>query len=168
MEENKEKYEHGFKVPEGYFESFEETLFENIELEKLPKKPGFGVPKGYFDNLEDTILQKVTEVNPETKVVPLFRKKAFWFAASIAACIAFVFTVFNPFGEKLVSLEELSQTEIEAYMGEDLTSLDSYDLAQVLTDEDLESLEIENNYLGDENLEDYLLDNIDDPSILIE
>ncbi len=167
MEDNKEKYEHGFKAPEGYFDKFEDNLFNLLELEDLPKESGFKVPEGYFDGLENTILQKVKEEPKETKVIPLFRRRVVWYSASVAAAVALLFTfIYNPPVEG--DEEDIPLAEIEAYIDQDIASFDSYDLAQVLTDEELEGLEIENNYLLDEDLEDYILDNLDDPTILIE
>ena len=60
------KYKSGFKVPENYFDNFDERLFKTIESETLPKETGFKVPDGYFDNLEDSLLQKLnTEEKPQ-------------------------------------------------------------------------------------------------------
>ncbi|MDC8003617.1 hypothetical protein POV27_06110 [Aureisphaera galaxeae] len=169
MEDNKEKYEHGFKVPEGYFDKMEDSLFDALELEKLPKETGFDVPKGYFDTLEDEILQKIKEEEQETKVVPLYRRKVFWYSASIAATVALLATLFfGSDGNGAMLPPDPTLAEIEAYLNEDIASFDSYELAQVLTDEDLDALEMENEILSDESLEEYLLDNIDDPTIFIE
>ncbi|GAB5399861.1 MAG: hypothetical protein Aureis2KO_14460 [Aureisphaera sp.] len=170
MEDKKDTYKHGFKVPEDYFEKMEDRVFDALDIKELPEQSGFGVPEGYFDTLEDEILQKVKVAPKETKVIPIGRKRSFWYAASIAACIAFVFAFFNPWiGEgSTTNPEEPSLAEIEAYIEEGIGSIDSYDLAQVLTDADLDALELETEYLSDESLEEYLLDNIDDPTIFIE
>ncbi|MBX2829165.1 MAG: hypothetical protein KTR22_13445 [Flavobacteriaceae bacterium] len=170
MEDNKEKYQHGFKVPEGYFDSVEDRLFDALDLEELLKETGFEVPEGYFDGLEDKILEKVQDAPQETKVISIFRQKVFWYTASVAASAAIIVMLFfKPAGgEEEMDLNEPTLAEIEAYLDQDPTAIDSYDLAQVLTDEDWEVLETENTYLDEESLEEYILDNIDDPTIFIE
>ena len=162
---NKEgKYKHGLKVPEGYFENFDERLATKISEEALPKTSGFKVPDGYFDTLEDQILQQVQK-DTIVKVVPLYKRKSVVYITSIAACLALVFAIFTPKGTDDAALEV---ADIEAYFHEGNIDYNSTDIAQLLSDADLESVTIENSDLSIESLEDYLLENIDDTTLLIE
>ena len=59
-----------FKLPEGYFEQFEDRLRDRLEageseLENSEhlKAPVFEAPEGYFDQLEDRIKAKIHEEN---------------------------------------------------------------------------------------------------------
>lgn len=49
----------GFKVPEGYFDTVEDTVLSELISKKFPKKHGFSVPKGYFDVVEDAVNSKL-------------------------------------------------------------------------------------------------------------
>jgi hypothetical protein len=161
---NEEKYKHGLKVPEGYFENFDERLATKISEDALPKTAGFKVPDGYFDSLEDKILQQVQK-DSTVKVVPLYKRKSLVYVASIAACFALVFAIFTSKGKDQPALEVAN---IEAYFFEGYIDYDSSDIAQLLSDADLESVSLENSDITLENLEDYLLENIDDTTLLIE
>ncbi|MEM7087561.1 MAG: hypothetical protein AAF489_15345 [Bacteroidota bacterium] len=159
-----EKYKHGLKVPEGYFENFEERLANKMHEEALPKTSGFKIPEGYFDVLEDQILQKIKK-EETVKVVPLYQRKSVVYITSIAACLALILTIFISQGTGEPALEV---ADIEAYFDEGNIDYDSTDIAQLLSDADLENVTLENEDISIENLEDYLLENIDDTTLLIE
>ncbi|NND63479.1 MAG: hypothetical protein HKN48_09835 [Flavobacteriaceae bacterium] len=158
------KYKHGFKTPEDYFENLEERLFTNLNSEQLPEKSGFGVPQGYFDTLEEKVMEKV-KLEAQPKVVSIFRRKTFIYAASIAACAALVFTLYTP---STITGDDIQLSEIEEYIESDQLDLDTYDIAQLLTDDDIEGLTLDEELFSEETLETYLLENIDDTSLLIE
>ncbi len=157
------KYKHGLKVPEDYFESFEERLFGKIAEEALPKKPGFKVPNDYFDGLETKILSKIKS-EKTIPVIPLYRRKAFLYATSIAACLLLAFFIF--IGETTQEVT-LDIADIEAYLDDDGLDYDAYDVAQFLNEEDLENLSLETIF-SEENLETYLLEHLDNNTLLIE
>lgn len=160
----KNTYKHGLKVPEGYFESFDERLAVKLAEETLPKESGFKVPDGYFGNLEESVLQQV-EKQTTVKVVPLYKRKSVIYITSIAACLALVLTLFTSTGTEETILEV---ADIEAYFDEGNIDYNSTDIAQLLSDADLESVTLENSDISIESLEDYLLENIDDTTLLIE
>ena len=164
MNQEEEKYKHGLKVPKGYFESFDERLADKIYEEALPKNTGFKVPDGYFDTLEDQILSQVQQ-EKIVKVVPLYKRKSVVYITSIAACLALVFAIFTPKDTDEAALEV---ADIEAYFNEGNIDYNSTDIAQLLSDDDLESVALENSDLSLESLEEYLLENIDDTTLLIE
>ena len=159
-----EKYKHGLKVPEGYFEDFDKRLASKIYEEALPKSSGFKVPDGFFDTVEDQILSHVQQ-EKIVKVVPLYKRKSVVYITSIAACLALVFTIFTP---KDTTEGALEVADIEAYFNEGNIDYNSNDIAQLLSEDDLESAALEDSDLSIESLEDYLIENIDDTTLLIE
>jgi len=161
---NEEKYNHGFKAPDDYFEDFEERLFSRLNEAELPKKHGFDVPDGYFEDLEERILQNVAK-EQTVKVIPLFKRKTLIYAASVAACAILVLSVYTGSSG---GVESLRMAEIEEYIIGDSMDLDSYDIAQLLNEYDLDNLTLEDELFSEENLEDYLLENLDDTTLLIE
>lgn len=68
-----------------------------MDLEKIHKKDlGLELPEDYFKNSKMAILEKIKE-EEKTKVIPLYRKKAVIWVASIVAVFLMVITVYNPF-----------------------------------------------------------------------
>ena len=152
----------GFKTPEGYFEGFTDDLLNKMSKEttSLPNKDGFKVPEGYFDNLNKTVLEKITE--KESKVIRLNSyKKYLYVAASVAAILILVLSIQQK-GKSSFTFDDLARTDIENYIEENELGLSSYELAEVLLTEEFEVNDILNGELDDENIIDYLEDNIDD------
>ena len=160
------KYKEGFDLPKDYFEEFENRLFNRINIESLPKNSGFKVPPGYFNDLDKKIVSSVEESN-KTKIISIVSKKALLYAVSIAACAVLIFSLIN-FNNEVMTLSDIDLTTIETYIEEGNLELTNYDLTSLLTEEDLNELTIEENIIPVELIEDYLLDNINDTSILIE
>ena len=158
------KYKHGLKAPDDYFEGFEERLFTKISEAALPGKSGLTVPEGYFDGLEEQIIQKVVQIKP-VKVIPLYKRKAFIYVASVAAAAVLVFSIFTKGTEEEFLLEI---ADIEAYFEEGGMEYNSYDIAQLLSENDLDDLSAESATFTEESLEEYLLENLDDTTLLIE
>jgi hypothetical protein len=161
------KHIHSFKTPEKYFENFDEQLFAKMEEELLPKASGFKVPENYFDNLEDRIIIKVIASEIQQKTIPLFRNKRIIWGFAIAACIAVIFTVVrtNTTSNGFTTLEFPS---IENYLDDENLDLDSYDLVELLNDEDITNLSNENKMFSEENIKNYLIENIDNANFLTE
>lgn len=152
------------KVPDDYFDNFEERLFIRLAEEELPDSPGFSVPDGYFDSVEEKVMAKLPS-EEKGKVIPFYRRRVFTYIAGAAACAVLVFSLLTNGSEDNMSLEI---ADIEAYLDEGGMDYNSYDVAQLLNDDDLESITLENEFLSEESLEDYLLENLDDTNLLIE
>lgn len=161
----KPKYTHGFKTPEGYFDQFEDRLFDQLELNELPKNTGFIVPDAYFEEFETSLDQRIA-AEKNIKVLPLYKRKSFWYAASVAACLALIVTFYpaNP----TIGSQDLQLSEIENYIESDGLDLNTYEIASLLNEEEIEELSSESEYFSEENLENYLLENLEDTSLLIE
>jgi len=61
----------GFSAPEGYFESIEETVNSKLIYDQLPDKEGFIVPEGYFDSFEDSVLAKLGKQTQQLKTAEI-------------------------------------------------------------------------------------------------
>lgn len=147
----------GFKVPKDYFETLEDQIMSNITLDtQIPKArtPGFETPKDYFNTLEDNIFNKL-ETPQETKVIPLFKKRNLLYFSSIAAVLLVMLAIFVN-----TDSEALDYDLVENYIiNEDV---DVYELATLLTDEELNNIqmEIRNSTYIEDDMESYLLDNV--------
>lgn len=158
----------GFKTPDNYFEEFEDRLFDKMNKSSLPGHHGFKTPKNYFEGLEDSILRRIQEEDKDAGVVPLFGWKTVTYAASIAACAILIFTIFNntPSSNKL--LDKLEFASIEEYFEDSSTEINANDVIALLNNEELAEMTFDSDYFSDENIEEYLLENLDDTTLLIE
>ena len=147
----------GFKVPDNYFETLEDQLFSEIKLKNTIDDAGFKIPENYLSNLENTIISKVKE-EKTGKVITLFNRKKLIYISGVAAAVLLLFTL--TFNSKSNNWNNLDFEMVENYMiTEDV--LDSYEIASLLPEEDL----VESNFIqmdfNEENIEKYLLNNLD-------
>lgn len=59
MKKKNNNNELGFEVPQGYFESTMDRLFDKVDLAQERNKSPFSVPSGYFENLEERVMNSV-------------------------------------------------------------------------------------------------------------
>ncbi len=159
---NKSDKNNDFKTPEGYFESLTDKLLDKLSKEDsiLPKEDGFTIPEGYFDSLHNNIKRKLD--GEETQVVQLHRYRKYYFAAaSIAAVVLVIFGLnWNLSGE--TTFEDLASSDIENYFEDNDLGLSSYEIAEVLPMDELDINDILETQLNENNVIEYLSDNIDD------
>ncbi|WP_051908125.1 hypothetical protein [Flavimarina sp. Hel_I_48] len=123
----------GFKIPQGYFNTFEERLMQNQMLSGISstKENGFKVPPAYFENFDVRLEDKLED----KKVVKLWyqdRRAAACFLSAVAAVfIAFLF-LWNP--EKENTLDNLSSTALSDYLIHE-------GIQELLSEEDLSTIE---------------------------
>ncbi|WP_223551591.1 MULTISPECIES: hypothetical protein [Aestuariivivens] len=156
----------GFKTPVGYFETFDDKVLSSIKPNrklKFAETSGFNVPKNYFKNLEDKLIDKVS-TNDKTKVIALFSKKQLLYASSIAAAMIVFLNVFVFNSQP--SFNTLETQTVENFLIDE--NISSYELAILLTEEELTEDTFVDYNLEKENLEEYLLNNVDIETILIE
>lgn len=173
----------GFNLPEGYFDSLEDKIsagmkpdgpLEKIKepqifqkdaqqfegLSEIGQKSGFKVPEGYFEKAELNLIgssKKRTfslSVKKDTKVI--------WYsvAASFLLFFAIKYVAVRPSD---FDFSEINQSEIETWIDADLVSFNSYDVAEVfddvnLDDYDFTDQEVE-NYIANEDIENIILQN---------
>ncbi len=155
----------GFKTPNGYLESMEQQLLDRLNEIDIPQEHGLSVPKNYFENLEDRFVSLAIDKKPIRKVVPLYARNWVPFISGIAACLVAGFFIWELY---TYDSEILAATEISAYIENGTLLVGSQDLAQLLTEEDIDELALETTFTTDENLENYLLDNIDESNLFQE
>ncbi|MDC8000439.1 hypothetical protein POV26_05290 [Aequorivita todarodis] len=165
MKENKNTS--GFKTPENYFESFEARLFCRISEENFPKSAGHKVPDGYFEQMEDRVLKTVFHSEKPAKVIPLFPKKYFGYAAAVAASLLIGFTIFNTETDNS-SLDSLQLAAIDTYIEDGNLNLDLYDLTSYLNDDDITDLNLDFQQIPESTLKNYLLEQLDEATLINE
>ena len=155
-----------FKVPTNYFDEFENHLFKKINEEVLPKNIGFKTPTGYFNKLDIKIKRKNNSKSKEGKLIPKVSKKTFMYAASIAAIVILVFSVLKN-STPVYTLEEIEISNIENFINEGNIQLKQYEISILFTDEILNNITSNQSRLSGNQLENYLLENINDLNDLL-
>lgn len=158
-----EKY-NPFKTPEDYFEGFTDKVMGRLIEEKIlmPKTDnqtnGFKVPEGYFESLNEKIL---TKVNNEIKVVKLHPYRTYYMvAASIAAMLILVLGI-DRGTTREISFDGLASSDIEKYFETNDLDLTTLEIAEVFPIDGMTIGDILNNQLNEENVIDYLNNNIE-------
>ncbi|WP_375237922.1 hypothetical protein [Aurantibacter sp.] len=156
MESKKNTNNSGFKIPKGYFDSFEDRLQTELELNTV-KKEVFKTPKNYLENFEiDTTL--IESKSP--KVISIFNRRKLFLATSIAATVALLLTLTlkNPSN----TFEDLENDTIKTFV---LSETSTEDFALFLDDISLE----ESDFLtiDSDEFETYF-DNVDLEDIITE
>lgn len=160
------KHNTGLNVPDGYFDNFEDRMMLKVMEESLPKSNGFKVPEGYFEQFEVSA-QLTNELTPQPAVISIFRKKTLLYISGVAASLLLIISLINTKDDNL-SMDSLSAESVEAYINGDIADIDTYDVMAMLNEEDLESISLSSEIVSEENLEAYLIENLDETSLLIE
>ena len=162
--------ENGFKVPDGYFSEFEERMITRLgrtesENSLLPGKNPFEVPEGYFAHFEERVT-KLFHEKEEVKVIPLFRRKAFSYVASVAAVLLVIFTsiVLNSGNE--LSFNDIDVLTMENYLLESLDMRNPEETLLLSDQDDIIATSMDPIIDNDAVLE-YLKENVDEPAILL-
>ena len=156
----------GFNIPKDYFEIFENQLLNKINAEETVlnvKSTGFKTPKDYFNNIEDGVFVKLSE-EKNTKVISLFNRKTIVYVAGIAAAIVLCFNL--SMFDSTIAFEDLEAATVESYILED--DINSYEIAALLTEEELNESTIITHDFQDETIEEYLLNNADIEALIVE
>jgi hypothetical protein len=127
---------------------------KTFKLEDEPKiKSGFKTPENYFDNVSAKIMQQIE--GSETKVIPLYRRKAvILIAAAAAIIVALMIPIFNSPNNSFI---ELDDNTMETYLSYQ-TNIIQYDLFNELDNADLKKMN-DPIALEEEMLEDILSSN---------
>ena len=154
----KREKNHGFRVPKGYFEAFDENLHKRASS---ARKQGFKVPEGYFENFEVS-LDKETG---SPRVIKLRKRKSkylIWMgvAASVLLFFGIRAVTFTP---SELNWNELEAAEISSWIDSDWTELDALDIAEVYPDVELEASTLDSDeldaYLNEIELDQILYEN---------
>ncbi len=164
---NKKNNKKDFNTPEGYFEGFSDRLLDRMSNSKsdqkgslLPKSDGFSLPDGYFDSLNRNIQDKLNEDSP--KIIALQRRRRFYYftAAAVAAIVLLTIGI-RTNNSSNPTFESLANVEIEDYFEYNDLGLSTYEIAEVIPVDELEISDIMDDKFEEENIIDYLNDNIE-------
>ncbi|WP_136468090.1 hypothetical protein [Flagellimonas onchidii] len=163
----KKDHKSKFKTPEGYFDSFHDRLMDKIQQEEtvsetsiIPKSDGFGVPEGYFDSLTNEVVAKADQ--KEVKVVQLKTYKRYFYGAASIAAVFLLFLMLNTNNDTSLDFDDLASAEITAYFDDVELGLSSYELAEAIPANELTLNDVLENGLEDENILEYLDENVAD------
>lgn len=156
----------GFKVPEGYFEGFEESLENRLFLEQLPKKTGFEVPEGYFSDFEPPIIKE-----SNTPKVIVFMRPILRYAVAASIIFALISSIFimNWNDSSYENLyKNLSAQDASTWLENYQDDIRSSDILAVYAD-DLNSNEalLQNN-LHEDSIKNYLIESPETETIINE
>lgn len=170
MKKNKkiaQKQRTGFEVPTNYFNSFEDKLFKNLPVNKAvnaQNKTGFNIPNHYFENFDEHLFD-ASQIPKPSKVIKLWSYQNLAYATSVAAAVILVITlVFN--SQKTLDFESLEVASIQNYI--ETTDFSTYDIASLLTDNELTSELISQESISDQALENYLIERTNFEDLLID
>ena len=150
--------EPGYSAPSTYFDSIEERVLGRLKkdtaLESV-KDSGFKTPNNYFEQVEDRVMANLDD-DKVVRLVPLFSRRNILYASGVAAALIIMFSIYF---NKPSGIDTLDIEVVESYLEDQ--DIDAYDIASLLTLEDLEDDElgiIEDDF-SEESLEEYLMDN---------
>jgi len=163
----------GYALPNDYFSHVEDTVLFALKAGKIDVfKNKTSVPENYFETFEDRVFNKLNKnktVKKPSKLIFL-RKQIITKFVPIAVAASFIlFFAINYFGNNKISINTISPTTVDSWINEDLIPLNSYEIASVYTDvnlDDTNSFELLNknqisNYFNDNDtdIEDLILEN---------
>lgn len=175
MEKNKFKYNprSGFKVPENYFEDFESKILDSFcqepnMVDTMEKDSGFKIPSDYFETLESKIYARIENSESKGKVIPIHRTRKFYYYAAVAAIFVGLIStqLFNPVQDN--SFDSIELSAIEAYMDSGNIDFNYNEISSMIYEEDYVFDNITKSNLSDDAVFEYLNENIEDPSIILE
>ncbi|SFD37707.1 hypothetical protein [Algibacter pectinivorans] len=156
----------GFKTPDDYFDSVEEKIFSKLNTESLLDSvdaPGFKVPDNYFESLNERILNK-TISEEKTKVISLFSRTNLIYVSSIAAAILLLFNL-SIFDSK-PTFDNLDIETVENYLEDE--SISTYEIAALFSDKQIDEDYIIDYNFDEDNIEEYLLHNVDIETLILD
>lgn len=173
MQMNLEKYKNksGFKIPHNYMEDLEITLFKKLEIpasEIKDSKTGFKVPEFYFEQLENEIQEKIRLENKRGKLIRLPSKKQLYYASAIAAIFLILFSTGLFRTPESSGLDSLEFAAMEQYIEEENLDLNYNDISNLIYEEGLIMDDFNSYSLNDQAVFDYLDENFEDASLILE
>lgn len=177
MSTNNSKYSEnsGFHVPDDYFKGMEERIMRKLKEQEVNELPvtnsGFNVPDAYFESLEERILEKAE--GSRTSVIPLFKKEYLFYAAAVAAILIMMLGDFfkNETGQP-IGWDDIEISAIENYIDESyemgFIDLDTPEYSDLIL-KDGKLIDDSDFYMvNSEAVFDYIDENIEDPSYILE
>ncbi|MEI6865001.1 hypothetical protein [Flavicella sp.] len=148
----------GFKTPENYFEEFSDALFSKMTEDELPNKTGFKTPPNYFEKFEEELISKLEKTTPKRKS----KVRLLYTVISVAAALFIYFGISQYNQQKLVTFDSITVTDIQAYIEAGNMYVDSYTLASI--DGNLDVNSFFDDAISNQEIDNYL--NTLDPEFL--
>lgn len=131
---------------------------KDFDLHNSKIKSGFKVPENYFENFEDRLLSQI-EPKAEPKVISLFHRKQIWISAIAAVFVALIAipVYFNSVTTEKISnqtLENYLTTEYNTY--DLINNLSEEDIQSLETSVSLNDAAIEDYLLQEDNIDYYI------------
>ncbi|MFP2996492.1 hypothetical protein ABN763_11300 [Spongiivirga sp. MCCC 1A20706] len=172
MNKDNFKNKKDFDIPEGYFDNFQDRLFQKInEIEDTPvlnniKKngDGFMVPTHYFDNVYNKVNLKNQQKPITNRVINLNQWVYIGIAASILAFVIATSIITN--NDKFD--EQLAYADMQEYLDNDLVDYDSYELADLLELENDQLSNLNELNFNDDTVIEYLTDQTETYDVIID
>ncbi len=133
MQNNNKHIKTGFKIPDNYFNKFENKLFDEL---KLNSETGFSVPKDYFANASDKIIMDNLKPIP---VITLFSRKNIMYTSSIAAALVLGFFILFPKENKL-NFDDVTYASLMEYSSDEFTNSYEIIVLSEMNNDDLKGL----------------------------
>ena len=152
-----------FRTPKNYFSTIEDRVLESLKSEE--KENVYATPKGYFDSVEDKVFERL---QTETKVIDFktrFIKKFLPIVAAASLLLFITLQLLNNTTEQKDLFASLETSEIENWIENGDFEMNSYQIAAVYEDTNIEDIELEQEY-NDDHLMEYL-DDIDLESLIL-
>jgi hypothetical protein len=131
---------------------------KDFDLHTSKIKTGFKVPENYFENFEDRLLSQI-ESKEEPKVISLFHRKQIWISAIAAVFVALIAipVYFNSVTTEKISNQTLENYLTIEYNTYDLIdNLSEEDIQGLETSVSLNDAAVEDYLLQEENIDYYL------------
>jgi hypothetical protein len=148
----------GFKVPEGYFDNLEDTVFNKLDAKsnlEHNKNTGFNVPKDYFSTVEENVFKKLKTEDKDVKVVSLISRRNLFYMSGVAAAVVLMLSIFS--GNNELTFDSLETELVETYIS--TNNMNSSDLATLWNEADLSDIAFNDYEFLDETVEDYIFEN---------
>ena len=142
-----------YKTPDTYFETVEDLAVTKLKAQTFQNEVTNSIPEGYFETLEDQVLNKVKETS---KVRTL--KKISKYVAPIAIVASFLIIFILNSTSNNITFETLATSEIEEFIESGNINYDAESLASIFPEVTLE----DTNYistLSDSDVLNYLNEN---------
>lgn len=131
---------------------------KDFDLHNSKMESGFKVPENYFENFEDRLMSQI-EPKAEPKVISLFHRKQIWISAIAAVFVALIAipVYFNSVTTEKISnqtLENYLTTEYNTY--DLINNLSEEDIQSLETSVSLNDAAIEDYLLQEDNIDYYI------------
>jgi len=142
-----------YKTPNAYFKTIEDLVVTKLKAQTLKKEVTTAIPDGYFETLEDQVL---TKINDTSKIRNLKIISKYVVPITIAASFLIIFLLNNT--SKSITFEDLATSEIEEFIENGDINYDVESLALIFPEVTLDDTYYTST-LSDSDVLNYLNEN---------